>query len=81
MTAAQCIEARRLLNWTQKQLAQAAGMHVTQIGHFERIGELSMARSGSNRVKYIRAALEAAGIEFSDQSGDDLGVRLREADP
>lgn len=77
MTPKQCIEARRLLGWTQRDLAKNVGVHVTQIGWFERIGRLSTPKSGGDRLADIRAILEVAGVEILDPSSDGIGVRLR----
>lgn len=74
MTREQCREARRLLGWTQNQLAEAADICLHAVGTFERIGR-EARRSGSHRRSAIRAALEDAGVIFT--SGDAPGVRLR----
>jgi hypothetical protein len=76
MTPEQCREGRRLLGWSQVRLARAVGTHTNEIS-FERIGRLSQARSGVDRLAAIPAALEAAGVIFVDENGDGPGVRLR----
>ncbi len=78
MTPKQCVAARRLLGWSQKDLAATVRVHVAQIGWFERIGRLSKAKSGVDRLAEIRAAFEGAGVEFFNPSSDETGVRLRE---
>jgi transcriptional regulator with XRE-family HTH domain len=75
MTPSQCRAARALLDWTQPQLAAAASLGLSTIVDFER-----SRRSVSNdAVDAIRAALEAAGVEFTN--GKRPGVRLRKAPP
>jgi transcriptional regulator with XRE-family HTH domain len=57
-----------------RELAQAAQVSPTTITRFER-GEALYPRT----VDAIRAALEAAGVEFIEQNGGGPGVRLRSA--
>src|SRR5579883_3281623 len=74
ITSAQCRGARAMLGWSQEQLAEAANLTRQTIAGFE--GE---ARTpGINNLRAIRAALEAAGIEFIERNGGGPGVRLRE---
>ena len=71
MTPAQCRAARGLLKWNQDQLASAAAVSSVTIRNFE--NEKSSPQRAS--LAMIRAALEAAGVEFTN--GEQPGVRLR----
>lgn len=72
MTAAQCRMARAALQMGVRDLAAAAKVSPNTIARLER-GEALYART----IAAIRAALEAAGVEFIDQNGGGPGVRLR----
>jgi transcriptional regulator with XRE-family HTH domain len=73
MTPAQCRAARALLDMTQPDLAQAAGVGLSTIVDFERSRRVVLDET----LDAIRAALEAAGVEFTN--GGQPGVRLRKA--
>lgn len=74
MTPAQCRAARALLDFTQPQLAEAAGLGLSTVVDYERT-----RRSVSpDAVGTLQAALEAAGVEFTN--GEEPGVRLRKRD-
>lgn len=78
MTGEQCRAARRLLKWTQDRLARAAGVSQTYVSWFEINGVLpEPAHNDHGRLGDLRAALERAGVEFTD--GEEPGVRLRRA--
>jgi transcriptional regulator with XRE-family HTH domain len=68
---AQCRAARGLLKWSQADLAQASKVVPKTIVYFEREDRTPYDRT----LAAIRAALEAAGVEFTN--GDQPGVRLR----
>jgi transcriptional regulator with XRE-family HTH domain len=71
LTPAQCRAARGLIDWNQRQLAEAAGVAVATIRLFE-------AGKGVQRratLSVIRRAFEVAGVDFTN--GDEPGVRLR----
>ena len=70
MNAAQCRMARAALQMGVRDLAEAAGVSPTTITRLER-GDPQYDRT----VTAVRAALEAAGVEFTN--GDGPGVRLR----
>ena len=70
---AQCRAARALLEWSQQDLAKAAGVGVVTVHQFE--AKLSEPRRATLDV--IRRTLEAAGVEFIDENGGGPGVRLR----
>jgi transcriptional regulator with XRE-family HTH domain len=58
---------------TQPDLAQAAGVGLSTIVDFERSRRVVLDET----LDAIRAALEAAGVEFTN--GGQPGVRLRKA--
>ena len=65
--------ARALLRWEQRQLADASLVSLPTIKRLEaKPGVLIAHRS---TVAALRAAFEAAGVEFIN--GDQPGVRLR----
>ena len=75
ITAAQIRAARGLLNLSQGQLAEMAGLGIATI---KRIEASSEVRGAATTLWKIQASLEAAGIEFLFvQEGSGLGVRLR----
>jgi transcriptional regulator with XRE-family HTH domain len=65
--------ARAALNWSLKQLAEAAGVHANTISNYE------TERYGGDPEKLaaIQRALESAGVEFIAENGGGAGVRLR----
>jgi DNA-binding XRE family transcriptional regulator len=73
VTAAQCRAARGLLEWTQQDLADAAGIGIVTVRQLE--AGLNEPRRSTLQV--VRRALEAAGVEFIDENGGGAGVRLR----
>ena len=76
LTAAQCIAGRQLVGWSKLQLSSRAFVSMGSIKTFEVGGEVS------RRVQVaIRAALEAAGVEFIAENGGAAGVRLRKDEP
>lgn len=79
MTSEQIKAARMLLRWEQKDLARESGISLPSIGRLEmKPGEISAYASTRDA---IRAALEAAGVEFLEDgqaSGiGGAGVRLK----
>jgi transcriptional regulator with XRE-family HTH domain len=72
---AQVRMARAALNWSLQQLAEAAAVHRNTISNFE-TGKYA---GDPQTIAAIRAALEAAGIEFTN--GDEPGVKMRKAKP
>ena len=67
VTGAQCIAARTLLGWSQRHLAQQAGVSPVTLVHFEKPQE---GRAVHRRTIFaIRSALETAGIEFTGPPG------------
>jgi transcriptional regulator with XRE-family HTH domain len=62
--------ARAALNWSLKQLAEAAGVHPNTISNYE----TEKYGGDPEKLAAIRAALEAAGVEFTN--GGEPGVKL-----
>lgn len=75
ISAAQSRAARGLLGWSREQLAHASGVPGRTVADFELGNTTSRVRT----VAAIRAALEAAGVEFIAENGGGPGVRLRKA--
>jgi DNA-binding XRE family transcriptional regulator len=74
ITAAQLKAARRLLGWSQDDVAGASGLDTSTIVNFER-GKSSLDRAA---LADIQKTLEAAGVEFVEIAGA-AGVKLRNA--
>ena len=72
MTPAQCRMARSGLGLGVRELAGAAKVSTNTVTRFERGEELR-----ERTIDALRAALEAAGVEFIAESGGGAGVRLR----
>jgi predicted transcriptional regulator len=70
---AQLRAARALVGWSRGQLGAAAGANERTIA---RIEDADTAPRRST-MQAIRAALEAAGVEFIAENGGGAGVRLR----
>jgi transcriptional regulator with XRE-family HTH domain len=65
--------ARALLGWSQEGLAAAAGVSVPTVKRLEAADGLLGGREETGTK--LRAALEKAGVEFTN--GNQPGVRLR----
>ena len=80
VTGAQVRAARQLLGMTRLELASRCRLHDETIRIFEttdRMPQPMFQRTNpEDRVGAIRAALEAAGVEFIEQNGGGSGVRL-----
>ena len=78
MTPDQAKAARNLLGWSRDRLGAMSGATADTISNYERYGHLTWGAnglSGADQLATIRAALEAAGVEFTED--DAPGVRLR----
>jgi transcriptional regulator with XRE-family HTH domain len=64
--------ARGLLNWSARQLAEAAKVGLSTVQRFEGGGAITIAN-----LDAMRRALETAGAEFIPENGGGAGVRLR----
>ncbi|MCR0980622.1 helix-turn-helix domain-containing protein [Roseomonas pecuniae] len=77
MTPEFCREARKLLGWSELDLAIAAACSSLTVRNLE---EGRTRPSYATRVA-LRAALEYAGVEFIAENGGGAGVRLRKTAP
>jgi transcriptional regulator with XRE-family HTH domain len=76
LTAGQIRAARGLLNWSQRQLAEATKLSVQTIKRME--GVRGPVGSTEANVEAVRRSLEAAGIVFLEpRSTKDGGVGVR----
>jgi hypothetical protein len=66
--------ARAAVGLGVRELAAAAKVSTDTVARLERAENL-----GERTLAAIRAALEAAGVEFIDENGGGPGVRLRRA--
>ncbi|UFN51515.1 helix-turn-helix domain-containing protein [Roseomonas sp. OT10] len=73
MLPAQTRAARGLVDWSQGRLAEAAGVSLSTVKDFE----AGRRQPVPATLSAIRAALEAAGVEFIAENGGGAGVRLR----
>ena len=73
VTSAQMRMARAALNWTVRDLADAAGLHRNTINNLE------VGRFGGDpkTLELIERVLTKAGIQFIEENGGGSGVRLR----
>jgi transcriptional regulator with XRE-family HTH domain len=77
VTSAQVRMARAALNWTVRDLAEAARLHRNTITNIETgryVGD-------SATLAAIASVLKRAGVEFIDENGGGPGVRLRKRQP
>ncbi len=65
--------ARAALNWTVRDLAEAAELHRNTITNIE-TGRYAGDRETLARIATV---LKRAGVEFIDENGGGPGVRLR----
>jgi transcriptional regulator with XRE-family HTH domain len=71
MNAIQCKMARVALGWGTRDLARNASVSPDTVARLERGEHLK-----GSTIATIRAAFEAAGIEFIAENGGGPGVRL-----
>ncbi|HRJ62408.1 MAG TPA: helix-turn-helix domain-containing protein [Azospirillaceae bacterium] len=74
MTPAQCRAARALIRLSQDELSKSADVGAKTVADFERESGRELH---PRTLSAIRAALEAAGVEFIPQNGGGPGVRLK----
>lgn len=72
ITVQQLRAARGLLNWSQSDLAKRAGLSQPTVKRVESARGLKVSDDARQK---LRAALEAAGVEFTN--GNAPGVRLK----
>jgi transcriptional regulator with XRE-family HTH domain len=77
VTSAQVRMARAALNWTVRDLADAAKVHRNTITNFE-TGRYS---GDADTLDAIETVLRRAGLAFIDENGGGPGVRLRKRQP
>ena len=75
LTGFQIRAARAGLNITAKDLAERSGVSLPTIQRFESVDGVPPSRS--SKLLDVRAALEAAGIEFIGTPDDSPGIRMR----
>jgi transcriptional regulator with XRE-family HTH domain len=75
ITTEQCRAARGLLDWSQQELADRAGVGVVTVRQLE--GDTHQPRRATLSV--IKGCFEAAGVEFLDENGGGPGVRLKKS--
>jgi transcriptional regulator with XRE-family HTH domain len=78
VSPAQIRAARHLANLQQTDIAKATGLSLPTIKRAESERDVSVS---PETVAAIRAALEAAGVEFIAENGGGAGVRLRKPAP
>ena len=79
ITGTQIRSARNALRWTSEQLAKRAGVTARTIKRFEAVDAVPPSRSST--LLDVKAALEAAGIEFVGSPTDRPSIRLAAPPP
>ena len=74
ISASQCRAARGLLDWSQQELADKAKVGIVTVRQLE-AGTHQPRRA---TLDVVRRSLEAAGVEFIEENGGGVGVRLRD---
>ena len=69
--------ARAALNWTVRDLAEAARLHRNTITNIE----TGRYTGDAATLAAIVSVLKRAGVEFIDENGGGAGVRLRKRTP
>lgn len=75
LTGLQIRSARGALRWSSEELAARCGVASRTIKRLEQFDGVPPSRSST--LMDIRAALEAAGIEFVGTPDDGPGIRFR----
>lgn len=79
ITIRQVKAARALLGWSQSDLADNSGVSEPTIARLESAdGDLG---GREETAKKIKTAIEKGGVEFIEENGGGLGVRLRKSQP
>ena len=73
ITAAQMRAGRALIEWSQQELAERAGVSLPTIKRMEKVGP---GRSAGDTIEAVQSALESAGVQFIPENGGGAGVRL-----
>jgi transcriptional regulator with XRE-family HTH domain len=74
ISPAQIRAARQLAKLSQADIAKATGLSIPTIKRAESERDVSVS---ADAVAAIRAAIEAAGVEFIAENGGGQGVRIR----
>jgi len=77
ISIAQCRAARGIMDWSQAELASRSNLSESTIRDFEKKRRIP----GPNNLAAIRAALQAAGVEFIDDERGEGVVKLRNGAP
>ena len=72
MTPSQCRAARGMLDLSQAELAARSNVGLSTVKNFEGGRSVPVA----NNLAAMKAALEAAGVQFIPENGGGAGVRL-----
>ena len=75
ITSEQIRAAKAIIRWSGEDLAQAAGVSLSSIRRIEAASGMPKYQN-MRTVLAIKAALEAAGVEFIGTAEDRPGVRL-----
>jgi DNA-binding XRE family transcriptional regulator len=75
MNPEQCRAARALLDMSQQDLADAAGVGLSTVCDHEN----GRRRVSPKTCRRMQSALEKAGVEFISANGGGAGVRLKKA--
>ncbi|MBK3798823.1 transcriptional regulator [Azospirillum brasilense] len=78
ISPAQCRAGRALVRMNQQNLAKAAEVSTKTVADFEREIERQL---NVRTLRALRAALEAAGVEFIPENGGGEGVRFKKDRP
>jgi hypothetical protein len=77
LKSAQIRAGRALLRWSAQDLAREAALGLATIRRAEGV-ERETSMTVANDLA-VRRALESAGIEFIEENGGGLGVRLKKS--
>lgn len=72
MSPEQSRAARGWLGWSQTELANRASVSLSTVRDFENAHRVPIA----NNLDALRRAMQAAGIDFIDDEGKAVGIRL-----
>jgi transcriptional regulator with XRE-family HTH domain len=75
LTSAQIRAARSLIRWSAEDLATKSSLSVATIRRAELTDDETSMTAANDLA--VRRALEEAGVEFIDENGGGVGVRLR----
>lgn len=75
LTSEQVRAARMLIRWEQRDLSERSGVSLPTVKRLE--AKPGAITAYETTLTAIRAALEAAGVEFIPENGSGPGVRLR----